>query len=246
MKAVGVTYAPRKRVTGLRTRRLAWSWGVLLLAAFFAGCTDAGQMVDPPYLLRVGDDVVTVLEYERAFELAKAAYPHSALQDPKAERAIQLRVLREMTEELILRQRARELGLTVSAAELDQAEQQIRSDYPEGLFEETLLENAVSYTAWREKLRSRLLVEKVIREDLESRIRISAEDVAAYFKLRRGTLSEQYEADGQLTAESVDKRIVDDLRRKKAEAAYAGWVEALRKKYIIDINVAQWQRIAES
>jgi hypothetical protein len=216
------------------------------MAVYLVGCNEAGQVDKPPYLLRVGEDVVTVLEYERAFELAKAAYPHSALQDPKAERAIQLRVLREMTEELILRQRARELGLTVSDAELDRAENQIRSDYPEGVFEETLLENAVSYTAWREKLRSRLLVEKVIREDLESRIRISAEDVADYFQSRRGMLSEQYENEGQLSAEEVDRRIVDDLRREKAEAAYADWIETLRKKYIIDINVAQWQRIAES
>jgi hypothetical protein len=218
----------------------------LLLAAASSACTDTAPVAEPPYLLRVGDDMVTVLEYERAFELAKIAYPHRILQDPEAERAIRLRVLREMTEELILRQRARELGLSVTTEELQEAEKKIRSDYPEGAFEETLLESAVSYGAWKEKLRSRLLIEKVIRQDLENGIQISAQDVAGYYETRQKTLGESAENERRPFSREADERIVDDLRRKKAEAAYAGWIEDLREKYLIDINVSQWRRITES
>ena len=78
-------------------------WVVFLFLILTAGCTDTGPVAEPPYLLRVGDEVVTVLEYEKAVELAKAAYPHSAFQKPEASRAIQLRVLREMTETLCWR-----------------------------------------------------------------------------------------------------------------------------------------------
>ncbi|MGD8366868.1 MAG: SurA N-terminal domain-containing protein [Desulfobacterales bacterium] len=223
-----------------------WLWAVLFFLAAAAGCNSPSSLSEPPYLLRVGEEVVTVLDYKKAVELAKAAYPHSALQHPETVRAIKLRVLREMTEALILRQRARELGLSVSETEVDQAEKAIRDDYPEGTFEETLLENAVSYADWREQLKSRLLNQKVIAQDLESRIQISAKDVADYYRDHRGDLTEAFKTDGDTAQKRVDEQIVEDLRRKKAEAAYAGWIDSLRKKYLIDINASEWQRLAKS
>jgi len=219
---------------------------VIVAAAAGAGCSDATPVQETAYLLRVGEDVVTVLEFEKAVELAKAAYPHRMFQEPKAQRAIQLRVLREMTEELILRQRARELGLSVSDAELNEAERQIRVDYPEGVFEETLLENAVSYSTWKENLRSRLLAQKLIDQDLSSQIRISAQDVAAYYKAHREELDESDDPGLQPSPKAVDERIVKDLRRIKAEEAYGDWIDSLRQKYLIDLNISQWRRIAES
>lgn len=226
-----------------------WHWlcmVVIVAAAAGAGCSDATPVPETAYLLRVGEDVVTVLEFEKAVELAKAAYPHRMFQEPRAQRAIQFRVLREMTEELILRQRARELGLSVSDAELNEAERQIRVDYPEGVFEETLLENAVSYSAWKEKLRSRLLAQKLIDQDLSSQIRISAQDVAAYYKAHREELDESDNPGLQPSPKAVDERIVKDLRRIKAEEAYGDWIDSLRQKYLIDLNISQWRRIAES
>jgi hypothetical protein len=215
-------------------------------AAAGAGCSDSTPVQETVYLLRVGEDVITVLEFEKAVELAKAAYPHRMFQEPKAERAVQLRVLREMTEELILRQRARELGLSVSEAELSEAEGQIRADYPEGVFEETLLENAVSYSAWKEKLRSRLLAQKLIDQDLASQIRISAQDVAAYYKAHREELDESDDPGLQSPPKAVDERIVENLRRIKAEEAYGDWIDSLRQKYLIDLNISQWRRITGS
>ena len=104
-----------------RTRRIGpWAVGsVLLLMAFIAGgCADSDP--DLPYLVRIGDDTVSVIEYRKALELAQSAYPHSELQIAEVDRAIRVRVLRELTEELILRQRARELGLSVTEEEMAQ------------------------------------------------------------------------------------------------------------------------------
>jgi hypothetical protein len=35
------------------------------------------------------------------------------------------------------------------------------------------------------------------------------------------------------------------LRRKKAEEAYKPWIENLRKKYLIEINKKEWEKIAQ-
>jgi len=221
--------------------------GMLLLsAAFTAGCTDSAPDPKAPYLVRIGRDAVSVIEYRKALELARAAYPYNELQVPEVDRAIRVRVLRELTEELILLQRARELGISVTEAELEQAVNRIRSDYPDDEFQKTILENAVSYAAWKEKLKARLLIQKLIREDLENRIQISAQEVSTYYQAHRRTLIEDLEQEEALPPQKMDERIVKELRRKKAEEAYTDWIEALRGKYQIDINLAQWQRIEAS
>jgi parvulin-like peptidyl-prolyl isomerase len=42
----------------------------------------------------------------------------------------------------------------------------LKKDYPETSFEDLFLKHAVSFEAWRERLKRRLLVEKVIRKEL--------------------------------------------------------------------------------
>ncbi|MCF8079276.1 MAG: SurA N-terminal domain-containing protein [Desulfobacterales bacterium] len=233
------------RGTG-RIGSLAMAGMLLLSAAFAAGCTDSAPDPKAPYLVRIGRDAVSVIEYRKALELARAAYPYNELQVPEVDRAIRVRVLRELTEELILRQRARELGISVTEAEIEQAVDRIRSDYPEEEFQKAILENAVSYAAWKERLKARLLIQKLIREDLENRIQISAKDVSTYCQAHRRTLIEDSEQQEPLSPRKLDERIVKELRRKKAEEAYIDWIEALRGKYQIDINLAQWQRIESS
>jgi hypothetical protein len=70
--------------------------------------------------------------------------------------------------------------------------------------------------------------------------------VADYYHEHRGDLKKAYKAGRGESQKKVDERIVEDLRREKAEAAYATWIDSLRKKYLIDINVSQWQQIAKS
>jgi hypothetical protein len=219
---------------------------LFLLAVLIAGCTDEAPGTKAPYLVRIGSDAVSVIEYRKALELARSAYPYNELQAPGVDRAIRVRVLRELTEELILRQRARELGISVTGAELEQAVNRIRSDYPEEEFEKAILESAVSYEAWKKKLKARLLIQKLIREDIESRIQISAQDVSTYYETHRQALIDDSEEGEPLPPRKMDERIVSELRRKKTEEAYTDWIEALQRKYQIDINLAQWQRIEES
>lgn len=226
----------------------AWTAaGVMLLSAVLVGgCTDSVPDREAPYLVRIGPDAVSVIEYRKALELARSAYPYNELQIPEVDRAIRVRVLRELTEELIFRQRARELGISVTEAELEQTVNRIRSDYPEEEFEKAILESAVSYAAWKEKLKARLLVQKLVREDLENSIQITPEDVAAYYETHRRALIEDSKQAAPLPPRKTDERIVNEIRRNKAEDAYTDWIEALRGKYQIDINLAQWQRIEES
>jgi parvulin-like peptidyl-prolyl isomerase len=211
---------------------------------FLGACSGHDNGTGDEYLIRIGERVVTVADFRRAFEIAKTAYPYSSMQNPEDIKDTQLRLLNQMTEEMILLQRASELSIRVSDVEVKQAVDKIKSDYPDDVFEETLLEYAVSYKSWESGLKTRLLMEKLVEQELKDEIVITADEIAAFYK-------ELYDDDPSQPGEmqnsgDIEEIIVKQLRRKKIELAYKTWIEKLRKQYTVDINREEWDKLLKS
>ena len=156
--------------------------------AFLAipGCGPSDFDSREDYLIRVADRKVTVRDFIQAFELTKTAYPQRSDRE-SSDRAIselqdaRHKLLEEMTIELVMLKRSEELGLSVSEAELEGAVDALKADYPPDVFEETLIQSAVSLESWKQRMRARLLMEKLVQTELGDRIVITAEDVAAHY-----------------------------------------------------------------
>lgn len=73
-------------------------------------------------------------------------------------------------------------GLAVTDEELAKAENEIRADYPEGSFEQVLVEEYIDLDTWRQQLRSRLAAEKFFREVLRPEIKLDYQEAEAYYK----------------------------------------------------------------
>jgi len=151
---------------------------------------------------------------------------------------LRLRVLNQLSEEMMITAFARDHQISVSVEELDKAVEDVKSDYPDNTFEETLLENAVSFKYWKEKLATRLLIKKVIDTELIEKVQITTDDVADYYKTHypEGVAPDE-------DADAVNRRIVRHLRQQKAELAYKEWIESLRQSYPVDINKKLWERV---
>ena len=215
-------------------------WPIFLLF-FLPGCGQNGSDLGKEVLIRVDDKVVTALDFNEAFEIAKTAYAHNIKEQPEELRKAQLRVLNQLIVEVVLLERAEELGISVTDVELNKAVTRIKSDYPEGEFEEALLEFAVSYDSWESRLKTRLTMEKVIDEELKNRISITPEDIAEYYK--KNYQGQRPESDSPQTSEDINELIVKQLRTEKAEKDYKFWIEDLKQKYTIEINSEQWEKI---
>jgi len=187
---------------------------------------------------------MTVLDFNNAFEITKIAYEDNVQEQPEDIRQAQIRLLNELTVEMVLLERAEELKIGVTEDELEKAVSEIKSDYPEGEFEKTLLEYAVSYDSWKDRLKNRLILEKVIEEELKNRVTIAPEDITEYYQKNYQDREEESGA-GQ-TSEDINEAIVKQLRRQKAENAYNSWIEALKGQYEIEINTVQWEKITGS
>jgi len=185
--------------------------------------------------------VLTVLDFNQAFEVSKTAYAHNIRQQPEELRDAQVRLLNQLTVELLMLERAKELEISVSDDELERAVSEIKSDYPEGEFEETLIEFAVSYDVWLNRLRTRLTMDKVVEAELKNRISISPEDISQYYK--KNFEGKEIEPDSSQSSEDINEAIVKQLRHEKAERAYKTWIEELKTKYPININSEQWDKI---
>jgi hypothetical protein len=215
--------------------------GVATVFFFLFGCSQRGADNGDEYLIRIGERVVTVADFNRAFEIAKSAYTHNSLQNSEDTKDAQARLLNQMAEELVLRQRAGELGVAVSEEELQRAVEEVRDDFPDGVFDQTLLEYAVSYQSWKDALKTRLLMEKLVRSELADETAVKPDEVVKFYK-------ENYNSGTMQPADTrspvaVEEIIVKQLRRVKIEKAYRSWIEGLRKRYPVEINADQWEKI---
>jgi len=217
---------------------------LLLTVCVLTSCPKPESKDQDEYLIRVGERVVTVLDFQKAFEIAEAAYPHNVLQDSSALQDAKKRLLNQMTEEMVLLERAKELGVSILESEVDKNIAEIKSDYPEGVFEEILLEYAVSYESWKKGLKTRMLIEKLIEKELSARIVITADDISRYYE--KYYKASNVKPDSANRSKDLNEKIVKHLRRKKIEEIYKSWIEKIHKRFYIEINEKQWEKILSS
>ena len=234
-----------KRAAKIYRTRCGWILVALfILGLALGGCADRGEQLAPIPLVTVNDRSFTVAEFNRRYHAVAAESPVSEKADPVIEKEMKLRLLHQITEELILVERAEEIDLSVTDRELEPAIENIRADYPEGEFDKVLVEQAIVYGEWKDLLRMRLLKEKVVREDLERSIALTPEEVAAAYE--SNFPGSGLQGDQKLDDAKVDEKVVRLVRRQKAQNAYQAWLLDLKARYDVEINATAWNKLIGS
>ena len=228
----------------IKIPKIFWLTGLIPALFFLLACEPKEADLGKEVLIRVADRVMTVLDFKNAFEITKIAYEDNIKEQPEDLRQAQIRLLNQLTVEMILLERAEALQISITDAELEQAISEIKGDYPEGEFEKTLLEYAVSYDSWKDRLRNRLILEKVIEEELKNQITITTEDISDYYQKHYRDREEESET--EQSSEDINEAIVKQLRRQKAEETYNAWIESLKEQYEIEVNRVQWEKLTGS
>jgi len=154
----------------------------LLVLIFFClpllACKERGEAASP-VLVRVDNRTVTLDQFRREFAKTQPAGQElSAEEKNQLERAFLVQVI---DRELTLAE-AERLHIQVTPAEVEQAIQGYRSEYPDGSFDEVLKERGISYEEWRQELELGLLVEKVMKEAVDAKLAVSDEEIANYYR----------------------------------------------------------------
>ena len=226
---------------------------VLWVGYTLAGCSDVEHKQKDEYFIKVGSRTITVADFNKAFEIAKDAYSQDNLQRPDVVREARLRFIQQMTEEMILLQRAEELGITITDSQVEKAIRDIKKDYPDNVFQEILLEYAVPYQSWREGLKTRLIMEKVITQELGDKVEITHDDISKYYEEHSKdeiTPPDEEHSKDDITSpdvkaesENINNIIIKILRKEKMEKAYAAWIKNLKNKYAVEINKKELEKM---
>jgi parvulin-like peptidyl-prolyl isomerase len=187
---------------------------VLLCAAvmFTALAACRGQETPPAAahpVATVNGERIELKEFEK--KLAEDAVLAKGETPLKAEEYARLKeeVLGRLIEERIMLRRARELSITIGDAELEARIEEIRKDYADGSFNALFDNGGISYPAWKEALRKRMLLEKVVAVDVNAKVQVTEAEAEGYYKANR----KLYAADRRVRAAQI---VVRD--RDRAEA----------------------------
>ena len=197
---------------GIILGRVAVVWTVLICFIATFGCSKMEEGINQEYLINSGDRVVTVSDYNKALSVAKPAYSFEVIQDKEAFKFIKLRILNQLIEEMVLMKMANEENISVTNEELQQAVADIRADYPEEEFENTLLENVVSYATWEKRLRKRLLMQKVIKKVLEPQVTVTPEEIQTYMNTLEEAADTDSLSESETTDQETDQDALDDIK----------------------------------
>lgn len=161
----------------------AFRRAIVLLACCMclAACSETGPM--PGEVASVNGKIITFHELEaRRAILFAGRSPETDTRDDAVMQEQYRHVLREMIEELVICSYMENKDLALEPGALEQEEQRIRNDYPDGAFEEMVLEQGLSLELWREGLYRRLMVERFLAVVLRPEISIAAEEVEQYYR----------------------------------------------------------------
>jgi hypothetical protein len=233
--------AIQRRVAGIPATQWPLVFAGMLMVSWalgLQGC-EKDQTAHNPILLQTANRVVTAAEYRQELNIYRTAtgvYPH---EDLAADREIQVRFVSQLADQLVLLEHAHALEIEISDRDLEAALADIQRDYPDDVFEQILLENAITLEAWKASLRTRLTIERVIRQELENEVRISEEDMAQFMtQVHSRRQDDETNNAAEASRTLSDKAIVSQLRRSKTESAFSAWMAALKKKYPVEINQA--------
>lgn len=208
------------------------------------GCQRDSAIEDTRVLMTVGDQEIHQDEFQRAYRVFRAAYGAEADEDSADQRArSMIRFVDQLADEMVLMAYAQDTGVTISDEDLERAVEDIRQDYPEGLFEQMLLETAVNFADWKAALRRRLTIERLVQQELAAKVVISETDIAAYYREHGTERPPATVPEEDTTATQMDQMIIQQLRRQKTEKAYGPWIESIRAKYPVTIDQELLKRI---
>lgn len=159
-----------------------------------------------------GDDI-TEAELSRALTFELSKYGTGAVNDQEKLAKLKRSLLDEMIKNTVLYQRAAKEGLVIPDAELAEHLAQIKSRYTERTFRKLLELKGIDYGEWAEDKRRELMIDKLIRQEVISKIDIGDTDIQKYYKAHKKEFSHGDEVHArQIVVDDAAK--AEELRAK--------------------------------
>jgi parvulin-like peptidyl-prolyl isomerase len=171
------------------------------------------------YAAIVNGEKIPVQDFEDRLQVKMELMGNAADLTGQEKYRISRELLNELIDEKILLTRARALKLSVADEEFNRKLEEIKADYPEGL--EKIFPKPRDFSRWKEDLKKRILLEKLVDKDVNSSVTVTdAEALAAFNANKEYRLSEERVRLSQILLPSRESA-QEALNRLKSGADFA-------------------------
>lgn len=187
-----------------------------------------GEMFSRDHVATVNGEKLYLDDYQRRLDAQKAFYARKGLTHPSQDlKLLEEEILESMITEKIIEQRAQELNITITKAQLEKRVEEIRSEYGEE-FLNILITDNIRYEDWKESVRREMAFSKLVEEDVNARIRVSEDEAGDYyndhrhlFKSEASVHAFQIVVREQAVAEDIKSRLGmgEDFEKLAAESS---------------------------
>ena len=159
----------------------------------------------------VNKEVITREDFENELRWSKRKYRVEKNDSLKAEEKTWLKsnILNELIQENLLRQEAVRQDVKVSSGEFEKYLDQAKEGYKENTFQRALDIEEISRSQWENKLKTHLLIKKLIEEVINRKIEIKDEQLLDYFKQHM----EEFQKGEQVRTLHIMVETEDEARR---------------------------------
>ena len=153
-------------------------WWIDVLAVLLVACSNGP--VKREVWAKVNGHAIYRDEVESYYRRRTSAAPEPVSDEQAL--SLKLSLLNELIDNQLLLQRAAELRLVVSEAEVDQRIADLRSPYSPEAFQKKLADDGLTPENLRDQVRRGLLVRKLLDREIQARVAVSPAEIAAYYK----------------------------------------------------------------
>jgi hypothetical protein len=209
--------------------KLYFVYGFLLYIALnLIACSEPLKDDTPQFLIKTAIMQINVEEFSEELDLKRASYPYTIDEAPAEYNEMVIRLVKTLSEEIVLLSAAQTKGVTLTDQEIQSAEDEFKKDYPDDSFEQILLKNARSYSFWKKRFKKNLIVDKLIEQEVKQKIKITSQDIINFYKT--------YNKDKDLKKIEDENELISSLKRQKTQDNYDDWMQTLKNENPIEIN----------
>ncbi len=124
---------------------------------------------------------ITLDEFQKNYRRFTLRFNLPEGADPEAADELKMSFLNKQIETELLKQEAELRSLTVTDEELDREIAQLKEDYPKDTLNEALERIGIQLEQWKEDRREKLLIDKLIQQEIDSIIHVRDQEVMDYY-----------------------------------------------------------------
>lgn len=187
---------------------------IIFLSNLFLGC-GSGEIEETEseaaVVAVVNKEVITREDFRNEMKWSKRKYRvnKNDTLEPNQNVWLKTNILNELIQESLLRQEAVRQGVKVSSAEFEKYLDQAKEGYKENTFQRALDIEEISRLQWEDKLKTHLLIRKLIEEVINRKIEIKEEELLDYFKQHM----EEFQKGEQVRTLHIMVETEDEARR---------------------------------